>query len=179
MKYLLLFLATLLFDNSGTPLPILAASALIIAGKMDTFPAFLSIYLGLLGWDLLTFLLGKELKPILSKIKRKFIQRILKEFSGVYISSENILVLLCKFIPWIGKFTPFLAGYTGRGIETLLVIWAGDLLYESAFLFSSLTVGKVFLKYSKVLGVLLFVMTMILYILWRNRVKKIINKENG
>ncbi|MCD6550880.1 hypothetical protein [Thermotoga sp.] len=179
MKYLLLFLATFLFDNSGTPLPILAASTLISAGKMRTLLAFPVIYLGLLSWDSLTFFAGKALKPLFSKLKWKVFQKILKEFLNVYISTEKILVPFCKFVPWVGKFTPFLAGYIGRRLETLLVIWVGDLFYESVFFFSALMAGRVFFKYSKLFGIVLFAVMMVLYAVWKKRAKKVVNRSKN
>ncbi|HBF11736.1 MULTISPECIES: DedA family protein [Thermotoga] len=177
MKYLLLFLTTFLFDNSGTPLPILAASTLISAGKMQAGPAFFAIYLGLLSWDSLTFFAGKMLKPFFSRLNWKVFQKILREFSNVYISSEKILILFCKFVPWVGKATPFLAGYMERPFRTLLVIWAGDLIYESVFFFTTLTAGRVFLEFSKILGIALFAVLMVVYFLWKRKMRKFIEKH--
>jgi len=94
------------------------------------------------------------------------------EFLNVYIFSEKILLPLCKFVPWVGKFTPFLAGYTGRNFPTLLIIWLGDLLYESTFFFSSLIAGRVFLKFSKILGIVLFAVVILVYLLWKRRISK-------
>lgn len=72
----------------------------------------------------------------------------------------------------MGKFTPFLAGYTGRNFPTLLIIWLGDLLYESTFFFSSLIAGRVFLKFSKILGIVLFAVVILVYLLWKRRISK-------
>jgi len=177
LKYLLLFFATFLFDNSGTPIPILTATALISVGKLKIFPSFFTIYMGLLSWDTVTFFAGKKLKSVPFNLRWKFVQKILVEFLNVYIFSEKILLPLCKFVPWVGKFTPFLAGYTGRNFPTLLIIWLGDLLYESTFFFSSLIAGRVFLKFSKILGIVLFAVVILVYLLWKSRISKSIVKH--
>lgn len=177
LKYLLLFFATFLFDNSGTPIPILTATALISVGKLKIFPSFFTIYMGLLSWDTVTFFAGKKLKSVPFNLRWKFVRKILIEFLNVYISSEKILLPLCKFVPWVGKATPFLAGYMERPFRTLLVIWAGDLIYESVFFFTTLTAGRVFLEFSKILGIALFAVLMVVYFLWKRKMRKFIEKH--
>lgn len=94
LKYLLLFFATFLFDNSGTPIPILTATALISVGKLKIFPSFFTIYMGLLSWDTVTFFAGKKLKSVPFNLRWKFVQKILVEFLNVYIFSEKYC---CRF----------------------------------------------------------------------------------
>lgn len=179
--YALIFLGTFLIDNSGVPLFIVAAGILVALKKLNGFVSFFLIFLGLIAWDNLLYFAGIWLNKSLSKKiqKEKVSNRVLgilmKVVDTGYIVFENnekLFLFFCKIIPWIGKIAPIFAGYGNRRATSLIYFAMGDLWYCSAFYFAALLTGTTIIKYSKLIGLLGFLLFLFLYYFSRSTIRK-------
>ncbi|MHA1829363.1 MAG: hypothetical protein ACTSX6_12040 [Candidatus Heimdallarchaeaceae archaeon] len=180
--YVLIFFGTFLIDNSGIPLFIIAAGIMVALKKLNGFVSFFLIFSGLIAWDNLLYFAGICLNKFLSKkiqkekkINKQVLKILIKVIDTGYVIFENnkkLFFFFCKIIPWIGKIAPIFAGYGNRGATSLLYFAMGDLWYCSVFYFVALLMGAVIVKYSKLIGLLGFLLFLFSYYFSRNTVKK-------
>ncbi len=179
--YVLIFLGTFLIDNSGIPLFIIAAGIMVALKKLSGSASFLLAFSGLIAWDNLLYLAGIWLNRFLSRRiqKEKVSNRVLRTLvkvidtgSIIFENNEKLFPFFCKIIPWIGKIAPALAGYGNRGTTLLMHFAIGDLWYCSVFYFTTLLTGAVIVKYSKLMGLLGFLLFLLSYCFGRNTIKK-------
>jgi len=80
--------------------------------------------------------------------------------------------LFCKIIPWIGKIAPIFAGYSGGATTSFIYFTLGDLWYASSFYLVALLMGTVVVKFSKLIGLLGFLVFLLLYYFSKRAVRK-------
>ncbi len=180
--YTLIFFGTFLVDNSGIPFFIIAAGIMVALRKLNCFISFILVFLGLIAWDSLLYLVGIALKKFLKKkeiekekINNPFLSMLMRILNVGHTTFENnrkLFPLFCKIIPWIGKIAPIFAGYSGGATTSLIYFTLGDLWYASSFYLVALLMGTVVVKFSKLIGLLGFLVFLLLYYFSKRAVRK-------
>lgn len=167
--YIIMFLATI-FDHSGVALGILSSGIFVSIGNANFMICFLVLSMSLLISDFIFMLFGRYLADRYSIRKNyfskfyKFNIKLLSNGSKILNQEKLNLYIFGKFIPYVGKFVPLFMGYQYYlSIKNIIKLIIGNTIYIVTFLLLGMFFGKVIIKNSFIISMIMILLFCIFY----------------